>query len=335
MSLATILTTILNGAKHAGGAVAMIGKKYAPEIMIGTGILGFGLTVFETVKATNKTNDILEAKDARIERFTEIYNSNDPEHPTYSMADLSIDVKSANNKTRWELIKTWAPVATTGVASVILVLGGYRVLNGRYVATAAAYKALESGFEHYRRNVIDEFGNEVDWRMMNGYKADELEAAQKEREQQKALTDGGDGKKKHPKTQYAHEINKRIFDCNTSERWQRYWLPEQALEFVNHIERQLQDRLNAYGYVMLNDAYDMLGMPRTSDGAVVGWIRTKHCKHNMKGEYVSLGFANDETPDEELRRILATTRNDDIWIRLMPNTDGVIYQFIDRPYSER
>lgn len=334
MNVTAILKAITDGAKSVCGTAWIFGKRHAPEIMIGGGILGFGLTVFETVKATNKTNDILEEKEARIQRFTALYNGNDPENPEYTMVAFSTDVEAANNKTRWELVKTWAPVATTGVASVILVLYGYRVLNGRYVATAAAYKALESGFEHYRKNVIDEFGKEADWRMLNTYKADELEAAKKEREEKKALTDGKEAKKR-PKTRYANDINRRIFDCNTSDRWQKYWLPEQALDFIGHVERQLQDKVNIYGFALLNDAFDMLGMPRTSDGAVVGWIRTKHCKHNMKGEYVSLGFANDETPEEEIRRILSSGSNEDIWIRLMPNTDGVIYQFIDRPYSER
>ena len=48
--------------------------------------------------------------------------------------------------------------------------------------------------------------------------------------------------------------------------------PEYNLMFLKTQERHATDKLRANGYLFLNDVYDMLGMPRTKAGQVVGWI---------------------------------------------------------------
>lgn len=42
--------------------------------------------------------------------------------------------------------------------------------------------------------------------------------------------------------------------------------------FLECQERYATDKLKARGYLFLNEVYDMLGMPRTKAGQVVGWI---------------------------------------------------------------
>lgn len=327
MNVGMIFKSATSAIKGFAGNGLLLAKKYTPEIMITSGIVGFGLTIIGTVRATNKTNDILDRKEIRSDRIETEHRLNDE----YSVVDYEADKRAVTNQTRWELIKTWAPVATTGVASVVMVLGGYRVLNGRYVATAAAYKTLEAGFERYRGNVVDEFGKDVDWRMAHSIKAEELEEARKERDEKtKALTT----RKKRPKTAYTKQINNQIFDCH-SDRWQRYWLPEQVLDFVQRVEREIQDLVRLNGHAFLNDAYDRLGLPRTTQGAVLGWIDCPKTNHNEKGNLVSLGYANDETPEEEIRRILSSPSNEEIWLWISPNCDGVIYTEIDKPYEMR
>ena len=64
-------------------------------------------------------------------------------------------------------------------------------------------------------------------------------------------------------------------------------------------------------------------------------MKTKACKHDRKGELLSLGLANNEMPEAEIRRILGSECNEDIWIRLFPNTDGVVYKLYERPFAER
>lgn len=331
MNLSLMLSNVGRAIKGVTGGGLLFVKKHAPEFMIGTGIAGFGLTIVETVKATNKSNVLLNEKEERSVQYQQMADEGDER---YTQKDCDNDIISLKRMTRWALFKTWAPVATTAIGSTALILGGYRVINGRYVATAAAYKAIEESFNRYRGNVVNEFGEDVDWRMRHSIKQEELDQMRREKEDAKVeeLKRRNDGKK--PKTAFTKDINNQIFDAH-SDYWKRYWTPYQVIDHVKQIECELQSKLESDGYVFLNDAYKRLGMPPTSQGQIVGWIKTPRNLHREPGLRLSLGFANDETPPEEIDRILASKSNEDIWVWITPNIDGVVYQKIDKPFSER
>ena len=44
------------------------------------------------------------------------------------------------------------------------------------------------------------------------------------------------------------------------------------LFFLRATQSRLNDMLKARGHLMLNEAYDVLGFPRTAAGAVIGWV---------------------------------------------------------------
>lgn len=325
MNLPVIFNKIVAGAKSAAGMGMLVAKKKAPEIMITGGLIGFVVTVIETVSATNKTNEIIETKEKKME----LIQTEAATNQSYTAEIEVMDVKNLNRGTRIMLVKAWLPVVTTGVASVILILCGYRILNGRYVATAAAYKTLEAGFERYRRNVRDEFGNEVDWRMLNDIKAEDMAAIRKEQQENaeiKAQNKEKKGKKKAPKTAY-QDITSQVFD-QYSERWRRYWTPDMVWEYLVTVEREMQDKLMINKHLFLNEVYDRLGLPRTSEGAVVGWIVTRNNPHNTEETRVSFGLK--DIPEERRREFLSETLNENIWLRLHFNPDGLIYNLIDK-----
>ena len=335
MNVGLIFTRIGNAVKSVAGNGIVLAKKHAPELMIASGITGFVVTVIETVHATNKTNDILEIREEKLDECTKaLSHAVENQITTYTAENYEKDVRFVKKGARWDLMKVWAPVATTGVASIILVLGGYRVLNGRYVATAAAYKTLEAGFDRYRQNVVDEFGRDTDWRMAHSIKAEEYEELKKKQDELKRET-AEKNKSKKPRTQYSKDINNQILDSHSCEYWKRYWIPQQAIQWVQQKESELQDMLNSRGHVFLNEAYDKLGMPRTVQGSVVGWIKTPRNNHLSKPNLLSLGYANDECPEDELRRILSSPSNEETYLWITPNCDGVIYQLIDKPWDER
>ena len=333
MSLPMIFSKLGSTAKAVAGNGAVFAKKYAPEIMIGSGIAGFGATIFATVKATNKTNDILMEKYATMEN---IEYAKDHDAENYSEDDYRKDVKQVNRRARRDVIKAWLPVATLGGASVISVLGGYRILNGRYVATAAAYKMLESGFERYRGNVVERFGKNTDWELLNDIKAEELAKAREEQAQNKEIDADNKRKKfgkKRKTTAYAGIYN-RIFD-EYSDRWQRYWTGQQVLHYLQTKENELNDRLMIKGHVLLNDVYDALGMERTAEGCVVGWLRSAHDRVDIQNRNVIQIVSN--LPESEIRDILATERNEDIRVHIHPDPDGLIHNLLgssQRPTGE-
>ena len=313
MSLSVIFGKAGTILKNIAGNGALMVKAHAPEIMIGAGIAGFGATIYETVKATNKTNDEMRDECSADE---------------YSMASYERDLREAKRRAKWGVVRAWAPVATLGGASVISILGGYKVLNGRYVATAAAYKVLENGFDRYRGNVVEKFGKETDWEMLHGIKAEELEKAREEQRENKEIEADNKRKKfskKRKKTAYSY-IYSRIFD-EYSDRWQRYWNGQQVLNYLQVKENELNDMLAIRGHVFLNEVYDKLGMERTAEGAVVGWIKSAHNRDDVQNRNIVQIVSN--IPPEEIRRIESICRNEDIQVRICPNPDGLIYNLID------
>lgn len=329
MSLLTMLSNIGKAAKGVGGKVILLGKAHAPEIGIATGITLFGVTIYETVKATNETRDILEEK----EQKEAIIIKEKEENPEYTTEMMVVDQKQIKAKTRWGIVKSWGKVTISAVGAVISVLWGFGKMKGRWLATTAVLDSWKEFTNRYRKNVVDEFGEEVDWRMAHSIKAEELEAERKKQDQIREKKKKGSSR--IPRTQYNKHINNQIFDCHSSEKWKPYWTANQMLDFIYTVESQIADLVELRGFALLNDAYDKLGMPLTSQGAIMGWIKRPSNTHREPGNRVSLGFANNETPVEEIRRILSITRNEDLYTWITPNCDGVIYKMIDKPFSSR
>ena len=319
MNLKPIFSKMLTAAKKIGGNGWLFAKKHAPEFMIGGGIIGFGLTIWQTINATNKTRDILEAGEEEREYRRDVYGSNDGH--TYTVTMYERDLEIIRKRTKLDIIKTWVPVVTLGGTSVILILGGYKIINGRYVASVAAYKLLESRFDHYRGNVIEKYGEDVDHEMY--YTLSEAQMAQEQEAQAKREEESKKEKKalKRPRTAYERHVCDGIFDSR-SPHWQRYWTPEQALHYVKQKQNELQDRAELQHHLFVNEANDAFDFPRTKEGQVLGWIIDKD-HPNVK---VSMGV--DELTEEELRVILSAPSNDDIHIPIRMNPMGNILEFV-------
>lgn len=60
------------------------------------------------------------------------------------------------------------------------------------------------------------------------------------------------------------------FFCETCRAWTKD--PETNKYFLEQIQNYANEKLRYQGYLFLNEVYDMLGIARTKDGQVVGWI---------------------------------------------------------------
>jgi hypothetical protein len=96
----------------------------------------------------------------------------------------------------------------------------------------------------------------------------------------------------------------RIFDQD-NQHWSSH--PEINEMFLLAQQEYANYRLNAQGYLFLNDVYDMLGFKRTSNGQLVGWLKGD-------GNFVDFSMAQVS---------LEATLLDF-------NVDGVIYEQIDK-----
>lgn len=85
--------------------------------------------------------------------------------------------------------------------------------------------------------------------------------------------------KSHP-SEYA-----RFFD-DTCKGWMKD--SEYNLTFLKLQEQHATELLKARGYLFLNEVYDMLGIPRTKAGQVVGWVYDD--KNPVGDNYVDFGI---------------------------------------------
>jgi hypothetical protein len=114
-------------------------------------------------------------------------------------------------------------------------------------------------------------------------------------------------------------IYARFFDP-TSTSWSKE--PEYNLIFVQCQQNYANDLLRARGHVFLNEVYDMLGIPRSQAGAVVGWILSQD---RTTDNYIDFGVFDDEKNARDFVNGYEGS------ILLDFNVDGVIFDKIDTP----
>lgn len=83
----------------------------------------------------------------------------------------------------------------------------------------------------------------------------------------------------------------RIFD-DSCVGWTKD--PEYNMHFLKSQQDYCNDKLKAKGHLFLNEVYDILGIPRTKAGAVVGWVYDE--KNPIGDNFVDFGLfdTNDE-----------------------------------------
>lgn len=66
--------------------------------------------------------------------------------------------------------------------------------------------------------------------------------------------------------------------------------PETNFMYLKQIEIHANDLLKSRGHLFLNEVYDLLGIPRTKAGQVVGWVYNK--ENPIGDNYVDFGLYN-------------------------------------------
>ena len=249
-------------------------KKNSPEILIGVGVAGVVATVIMACKATLKVEDTLDCVQADIE---EVKTAEYKDEKSYKYAVTSEYIKGG-----MKVIRLYAPAFVVGTASLYSILYSHNIMKKRNVAAIAAYELLSDGFESYRQRVRDELGEEADRRFRYGIEEREIEHIYVDDK-------GKEHKKKEKGEVIRHEgcsIYARFFDEGCM-NWSKS--PEHNLYFVKLMQSQANDTLNSRGHIFLNEVYDMLGIPRTEAGQMVGWMSTKN---GGKDGYVDFGIFN-------------------------------------------
>lgn len=297
--------------------IGLILKKNSPKILMGVGIAGSVVSTVLACKATLKVKDILDEKNETVEQ---IRNCVEDETVDYNEEDKKKDLTILYAQTGVKLAKLYLPSIVLGALSIASIVSGYKILNKRNVALAAAYTVVDKGFKNYRKNVVERFGEEVDRELRHNIKAKQIE--------EKYIDKDGNEKTRKKKVYEISEDKKpgegiseyaKFFDeWNTDEHSKD---PEYNLMFLRKQQDYANEVLKHQGYLFLNEVYDMLGIPRTQAGQVVGWI---YDENNPTGDnYVDFGIY--DLHDQQKRDFVnGLERN----ILLDFNVDGVIYDKI-------
>lgn len=272
---------IINSVSYNAHRIGFKIKKASPEIMVVAGVVGVVTSTVMACKATTKVNDILEETRKQVDDVHNVLDSDVITEEEYNNDDAKKDLAIIYTQTGVKLIKLYAPSVIVGALSITGILASHKILKKRNVALTAAYATIDRSFKEYRGRVVERFGKELDRELRYNIKAQEIE-------EKTVDNDGNETIEK--KTISVVDPNMysdyaRIFD-NGSMGWTKD--PEYNLMFLKLQQNQANDRLRAQGYLFLNDVYDMLGIPRTKAGQIVGWI---YDKENPVGDnFVDFGI---------------------------------------------
>lgn len=277
-------------------------QKHSPTILFVAGTVGIGATIVLACRSTLKVHEVLdEHHDVKGKMVVALEGNADYDEDDYRKDHMLLMVKTAG-----QFLKLYGPSVVLGVASIAALTGAHVVLNRRNVAVTAAYAALEKGFRDYRRRVVEQYGGEKDQEFRHGLVDAEIVEETDQGPKVVAVKKFPDG--------VTRSIYARCFD-ETSSSWQR--APGYNQVFIRAQQSYANDLLQARGHVLLNDVYDMLGLSRTKEGTVVGWVL------GNGDDFIDFGvFGGDTFMAQQF--VSGIERN--CWLDF--NVDGLVYDKI-------
>jgi len=301
-------------------------KKYSPEILMGVGIVGMiGSAVLACKASYSKANDIFVEHKEKMDTIAKgvEMNADDTREFTYTDQERIRDIVIVHLTTGAKLVELYSPAIGLGLASIGCILGAHNIMSKRIVAASAAYNIVAQSFKEYRERVIEELGDQSDLHFLTGSTIVE---------ETETVVDEETGKKSKVKVQ-RHEIPQlnnanfaRIFEPKNYDSATGGWSgspnfsakKEYNFLFLTQSQKFLNDKLNARGYLFLNEVYRQLGFSETAYGQIVGWL-----KRDGNGVYTD----NDDICLFKAMQPLETMKDGDpILIDFAP--DGIIWNLI-------
>lgn len=275
-------------------------RKESPTLLFVAGVAGVvGATVL-ACRATLKLDDILAEMEETLDKVEAF------EAPSYSTQDRNRDMLIIRARAIGKIAKVYSPAIIIGGLSVASLTGSHVTLKRRNLGLMAAYAALEKGFDEYRERVKKELGTDKDLEFH--YDLQDVEVAE---ETPKGTTKKSTQKRIGPNRASIYAV---CFD-ESNPNWQPTDHYNQF--YIQANQGYANDLLQSRGHVFLNDVYDMMGFPRTSAGAVVGWVK------GNGDNYIDFGVFEG---DRESGMRFVRGEEHSIWLDF--NVDGVIYDKI-------
>ena len=311
MSKTELLSTVSRNVHKVG----FIFKKHSPEILMVAGVVGVVTSAVMACKATTKLSGILEESKKEIDQIHEYVEANGYSEK-YTEEDSKKDLVISYTKMSMKLVKVYAPSVILGLLSITSILASNNIIRKRNMALAAAYAAIDSNFKDYRNRVVERFGKELDRELKYNIKPKEIEETIIDEEGNEVVV---------KKTVNNAEINLPSEYAKVFDEFSSCWTKDADynLTFLRRIQDQANDKLRLRGHLFLNEVYDMLDIPRTKAGAIVGWIYDPNRENS--DSYVDFGLYDNLINDESKRLFINGNERS---VLLDFNVDGVIYDLL-------
>jgi len=311
MNLEVLKATALAKSGRAG----LIVQKNAPEILIGIGITSLvgalGATVYGTIKALEMKNQLEQAL-----TVIEAVHDNKEFGKDYTEENYVNDRNQAMVLFALGMVKAYGPAVLLALLSTGAFLGSHKIMKGRNVALVGAYQLAVKSYNAYRERVINEFGPEVDNYIRTQKSVEGLQVLDK-----KKKPVAWDDLEADTEAFYAVPSMYAAYFDENSVYWKRN--PTMNEFFLRAQQSAANDLLEARGHVFLNEVYDMLGLPRTQAGAIVGWVKPKEVN---VADYPGDGWIDFNIYNPFNASFVNKIQQDQILLDF--NVDGVIYTLI-------
>ena len=281
----------------------------SPTIAIGAGIIGLGVSIVLSSRATLKAQKVVEEHKAGLveahENYVLIKDDVDKEgKPKFTEKDYQRTQFNVVVKTSGKLLKLYGPTIVLAGLSIASIVYGRNVFQNRLTSLSAAYQVVSSTLESYRKRVAEEVGEE---------KEDELYYDILKNKAVGAMVDDEDKAviKKGPVTPGVYA---RFFDEGSPNYTRR---SGENRIFLTSAQAMFNDLLNRRGYVTLNQVYDHLGLEETPEGQYIGWYRRNQGSEDVK--YIDFGIFN---LDNERTRAFINDQEPSVLLDF--NVDGFI-----------
>lgn len=272
---------MLTNASRMFSKLTLNGKKYAPDIMVIAGVAGVITSTVMACKATTKAGEITEKTKNQM---TQIHEVAETKPDQYSEEDMKKDTVIVYTQTAVGFAKLYGPAVILGTVSIACILGSHHILSKRNAALAAAYATVDKSFKDYRGRLVERFGKELDKELRYNIKAKEFEetVVNEETGEETTVVNTVNVADAIEYSDYA-----RFFDDGCA-GWTKD--SEHNLYFLKCQQNYANERLQKRGYLFLNDVYEMLGIPKTKAGQIVGWV---YDEKNPNGDnFVDFGIYN-------------------------------------------
>lgn len=285
-------------------------SKHAPTILSVTASVGVVATGYLAWQAGTRFEDC-EGRD--WDRRKECIRNAD------QIADE--DVRKIEMKNRILFILdtayTCAPAAIVGASTIAMIYFSNSISKKRLAAVGAAYTVLQTAFDDYKKSMVTALGEETVAKItrpkLPNYDKTAEEILSSDNKSDAAAVVDAVLASITDLSPYARIITEESSNCwDTSEDY--------TSENLAAIQLWANRRLERKGHLFLNEVFDQLGLSRTREGAVVGWI-----KNSEVGDgYVSFGDFDSNTyrvPSDDYSRV-------DTNFIIDFNVDGMIWDKI-------